>query len=452
MKVAFPRFPLVAGLTFLTTSLSGCVAYQPAPIDVTELAVTPHSDVALPSDSHGLLEIALTRDPALQAARTRLVAAEAAVRSSKNLPPLNLNLTAEYSKDADAQRPWLYGGSVGIPLDMGGRRDARVTSAELAVFKARYDVGEAAWKVRQTVMQALADLSTSRQQIAAIQGLLDQRNQLAALMSKRLAAGEDAHSQALQAQIDAAGLIDGLLQARARQAQAQTSLARALDVPVTDLDINTDFVLLPLAPLSNTQLTLLSNQALYARANVLNAVVDYDAAENDLRNAIAGQYPDINIAPGYTWERGAVKLPLAGAFTLPPLDGNRANIRQAEAARTAAGKALEDQVKATLATIQQAALTYESDRAIADKVRQTDVPLAEALATRSLRLTQAGETDQTENLTAQIAAAQARLAAFTAEQASLNDRLALEDALHQSLDPAETEILRAAVQPQEVKK
>ncbi|MFT4075485.1 MAG: TolC family protein [Asticcacaulis sp.] len=452
MKVAFPRFSLVASLTLLSASVSGCVAYQPAPIDIGQLSVSAHRAIALPSDSHGLLETALAHDPALQAARARLIAAEAAVRSSKNLPPLSLNLTAEYSRDADAQRPWLYGGSIGIPLDLGGRRDARVTSAELAVLRARYDVGEAAWKVRQTVMQALSDLHTSRQQIDAIQGLLDQRNHLAALINKRLAAGEDAHSQGLLAQLDASGLIDGLLQARAKHAQAQASLARTLDVPVTDMELDIDLNPPPVDPLSAARLTGLSNQALYTRADVLNAVVDYDVAENDLRNAVANQYPDINIGPGYTWERGAVKLPLTASFTLPPLDGNRANIHQAEAARTAAGKALEDQVKSTLAAIQQVALTYESDRAIADKVRKTDMPLAEDLASRSSRLTQAGETDQTENLAVQIAAAQTRLTLFLAEQATLDDRLNLEDTLHQSLDPAENEILRAAVQPQEVKK
>lgn len=429
--------------------LSACVAYAPAPIDVAHLAQTLHTE-PLPADRHALLALALERSAIVQAARAGLTAAQAGARSARNLPPLTLTLTAEYSKQADAQRPWLYSGALGVPLDLGGRRQGRVTTADLAVVKAHYALADAVWATRQSLMQGLSDLSGARAQIAATQTLIDRRKQYLALIAKRAAAGEDNRGLAVQAQLDASALVDGLLQAQARAAQARADLARVLDVPVSAVDALPD--LPDTAIPDDTQLTAMSDQALYTRSEVLNAVVDYDSAENDLRTAIAGQYPDINLAPGYTWERGVVKLPLAGTFTLPPLDGNRANIDQAQAARTAAGKTLEDQVRTIQATVRQADLTWRSDRALAEKTRHDDLPLAEDLLRRSERMTASGETDRTETLTAQIALDQAQMAAVSAEQTARDDRLKLEDALHQAFDANDTRVLTQAVAPPEVTK
>ncbi len=437
----------------LTALLSGCVAYSPAPLSVSQLAAPTSSPSSpLPVDRIGLLRLALDRSPALAAARASLAAAQSGAKAARNLPPLTLTLTAEYSKQADAQRPWFYGGSVGVPLDIGARRTARVTTADLAVIKAGYAVGEAAWTVRQNLTQALADLTASRRQIAASQALIDQRNSYYALIEKRAAAGEDTRGLAIQAQLDASALLDTLLQAKAKEAQARADLARVLNVPIAAVDALADLPPADNAAADPQTLASMADRALYIRADVLNAVVDYDSAENDLRGAIAGQYPDINIAPGYTWERGVVKLPLAGTFTLPPLDGNRAVIHQAQSARTAAGKTLEDQVKTVQATIQQAGLTLQADRAVAVKVRGTDLPLAENLAQRTARLTAAGEGDQVDRLTSEIALSQARLGLLTAEQTTLNDRLKLEDALHQAFDPAENDLLRDATGAKEVTK
>jgi CRISPR system Cascade subunit CasA len=435
----------------LTVALAGCVAYAPAPLSVADLAKPAAVSSPLPSDAHDLLKLALDRDPALAAARASLLAAEHAAKSARNLPPLNLTLTAEYSKEADATRPWLYGGSIGVPVDAGGRRAARVTTADIAVVKARYAVAEAAWKVRQQLRQALADLATARMEMTAAQDLVDQRRAYQILIERRAAAGEDPQSLAVQARLDASTPLDSLMQAQARQAQAKAALARLLNVPLGAID--TLALNLPAeAPLDIAQLQTLSDRAFYVRAEVLTAVADYDVAENDLRAAIAGQYPDLNIAPGYTWERGVVKVPLNLSFTLPPLDLNRANIAQAQAARLAAGKTLEDQVKTVQADIRQASLTYAADRATAVKARDNDLPMALDLSQRLTRMQAAGEADRTEVLTADIASAQTRLSLATAERTVIDDRLKLENALHQAFDPEDNRILSAAVQPKEGQK
>jgi CRISPR system Cascade subunit CasA len=201
-------------------------------------------------------------------------------------------------------------------------------------------------------------------------------------------------------------------------------------------------------PLNDALLADMTDKALYARSDVLLAVVDYDIAENDLRTAIAAQYPDINIQPGYTWERGDVKLPLSFSLTLPPLDGNRTAIHAAQNTRLAASKTLEAQVKATRATAMQAAATYSADLASARTIRAYDLPMARDMADRADRLTAAGEADQTEALLARINATQTAITMLQAQRIALTSRLTLEEALHQSFDDTDTQILTDAVKVQ----
>jgi outer membrane protein TolC len=48
--------------------------------------------------------------------------------------------------------------------------------------------------------------------------------------------------------------------------------------------------------------------AVLSRSDVLRAVAAYDQAEAGLKLETARQYPALSIGPGYTWERGLVKL------------------------------------------------------------------------------------------------------------------------------------------------
>ena len=72
----------------------------------------------------------------------------------------------------------------------------------------------------------------------------------------------------------------------------------------------------------------------------------------------AKQYPELHVSPGYIWERGLVKLPLALGALLPPLDGNRSAIAVATAARSLAARELE---------LTQANISAEIDLALANR-------------------------------------------------------------------------------------
>ncbi|MDV6330647.1 TolC family protein [Asticcacaulis sp. 201] len=437
--------PLALGLYLAISGsiLTGCASYQPAPLNMATLGQprTGLSDFPLDADRPTLLRFALSHDPTLTAARAALHAAEQAQKSARNLPSLSLTLTAEYSRDADPKKPWLYGGALGIPLDLGARRQARVTAADLAAVKARYALAEAAWRVRQQFQTAAVDADLAGREVGIAQSLLDRRAAYLAVLQARVNAGEDARGLAAQAALDVSGARQALAQAQANKTQAIAALAHLLDTDPATAESLPAIALAPLAEVDPSEVTTRIDAALYARADVLTAVIDYDLAENDLRQAIAAQYPDINIQPGYTWERGQVKLPLSLSLTLPPLDGNRAVINAAQSTRLAAGKTLEAVVRSTRSTASQAATAYGAGLATARTITDSDLPAARDMAARTERMRTAGESDTTEVQLAQINATQAALSALQAERNARMDRLALEDALHQSLDATDTLIL-----------
>ena len=432
------------------TGLPGCAHYEAAPVSVSSMsAPSVHlADIPADADSHSLLRLALAHDPAIAAARATLHAAERSQKAAHNLPPLSLTLTAEYSKDADPQKPWLYGGSVGIPLNVGAKRAARITAADLAVLKARYALAEAVWGVRQRLYTALSDLSLSRQEIALGQTLLDQRQGYQALMQKRVALGEEAQGLAAQAAIDVSGARQTLAQAWAKEMQAIATLARALDADPAAIWTLPPIEMASLDALNDALVAEMIEKSLYNRYDVLLAVVDYDIAENELRTAIAVQYPDISLQPGYTWERGQVKIPFSLGLTLPPLDGNRAAINAAQSTRLAAGKTLEGTVKTTHATAVHAASAYAADLVTARTIRDVDLPAARDIAARTERMKAAGESDNAEALLAQLNATQTAITLLQAERTALTDRLTLEDALHQSFDATDTQILTDTLKAQ----
>ncbi len=128
-------------------------------------------------------------------------------------------------------------------------------------------------------------------------------------------------------------------------------------------------------------------------------------------------------------------------LALPPLDGNRANIGQAQKARLAAGKTLEDRVKSARHDADAAAASYRADLETEAAIRAKDLPLAEALSAQTERSLKAGESDRSEALAAAVALTQTRANALEAARTASDDRLKLEDATRQSADASELSLL-----------
>lgn len=423
----------------LPCALPACVAYTPRPVSLTALA----QPAASPLPAGDPLAFALAESPAVAAARLQLAAARHDREAAKRLPATTLTLSTEYSRKDNPEKPWLYSGLIDVPLDLGERRSGRITSADVAVDKAVYALEDALWTTRQALRQAQGDLAFARESVALNQQIVEARIAYRDAVLRQVTAGEETRSVADQASIDLLSAQQTLRQAEVTRDQAVSALGRAVNAdPAAASAMGSNP---SLSAIEDGELTALTAKALYARSDIHQAVADYDTAENDLRLAVAGQYPDVHVQPGYTWERGIVKLPLNWTLTLPPTDLNRANIEAATNRRAAAGKTLEDKIKTAGDEIAQATAAWRGDDMAARQAARETVPQAQAMAGKAERSERAGEAARADTLLARIALLDTELAALSARQSAANDRLKLEDALRQPFDATDADALSAAV-------
>ena len=399
------------------------------------------------ADRLSLFAAALIYNPDVEASRATVASAVAGVQAARIASPANLTLTAEYARDASASSPWLLGAVLDLPLDRGIRRNARTVVADLAVDAARYDQAEVIWTARMAIRKALTDRLIAARRADAFQRVVDLRVRQQTVLERRVAAGEASRAELDRVRADGADAVRGQGDARVQARDAELRLAAAVGLPTDALSGLTpewhEFdtpVGDPGVGVDSAQLT----QALLSRADVLKAIVAYDQAEADLRLEVAKQYPALTISPGYTWERGLMKLPVSLGLALPPWDLNRSAIALAQARRTEAGLKLEAILASADAALQAALTETRASRLALDQIRRVEMPTAQALADQADRELRAGAIDRAEWAATQAGAAQTRLVELDALARVHAADAALEDAVRRPLEGPETQILFAS--------
>jgi CRISPR system Cascade subunit CasA len=425
-----------------TLGLTGCVAYAPAPPhpdrfvgDVDARRLPPRTE---PWSGPDLLAVAIAQNPQVVEAKAKYAAALAAVKAAKAPQGPSLTLTAEYATETPH---WGYTGGADIPLDYGARRSTRIDTARLQALQAWYDLGEAIWSVRTDLERARGDWLSATLEIALAREDADLRRQRFERLERRVAAGQDARSVAIQAQTDLVNAERRLAAAQGRLDAALAALAKAVGVSPAALK-SVGFAPPAEAP-PLTDLATWRRDAALSRRDVLRAIADYDIAENALRLQVAQQYPTLSIGPAYQYDHGVSKYPVSVGLALPPWDLNKGQIAQAEAARAAAGRTLELTQANALAAVDTAAAALATAQDDAARTRDRDVPMAERTAANAERSARAGEGDRTDDLAAKAAVLDARLALNDARHVLAGATADLEDALRRSFDPAETALIEA---------
>lgn len=430
-------------------ALASCATYSPAPFTPAAIVATRAQRTFPPAPSWSaatLLAQALDWAPAIRESEANYRSLAAAARAARVPLPAALQLTAEYSHDDNPDKPWLGSGVLDLPLDFGGRRNARVNGADLAVVQARYDYGEAVWATRSAIRRAAIDRLVADRLAPLAARALALRQDRHDKLRARVRAGEEANPFAIAAQLELAMAERRIKDIAARRAQADVALANAIGV---DPAAVAGLVLEPLDPavpiLPAADLARLRGEAAAGRRDILRAIVDYDLAENAVRLEIANQYPAIRIQPGYTYERGLVKLPFGVNLQLPPIDFNRAAIAAAEAKRAQTGAKLETLQSTVLGDVDKAAAALDAQRAAEALTATRDLPAARHLADRATANLRAGEGDRVDEDAAQATAIETEIALVEASRLAWLALVDLEDTLRRPTDPRDAQILDTAM-------
>ena len=367
----------------------------------------------------------------LAEAQQSLSAARAAEITAGLRPAPSATATAERAARADEghSTPWTFSLTTGLTFELGGKRAARLAHARAVTLASRLRLESTAWQVAQRARQATAvslgaerDLVDARAETAELDTLLD-------LLRARYTEGRIARAELARSETDVQSSAVATVQATRASTEARLSLARALAVPLRDVET------LPLRPdarsacaaLDSLMLDTLETVALTTRADVGAALADYAAADAALRLQIAQQYPDITIGPGITWEQGIRRWVLALGFPSIPVNRARGPIAEARARRAVQA--------ARVTLVQDSILAAVDSSAAACRSARTTVAAADSLVRATQResaITNAayerGEVGQTEVAFAQLALVRAERIRNQAAARSAVAGVALEDA------------------------
>lgn len=449
---------------FAVLLLGGCAHYLPRPIEPRAILATPpaYDFVAVNAEaarlapgavtgqinSLTLFAAALLYNPDIAAARSAIATAQANAAASRIAAGTTFTLSTEYANDPAARSNWLLGAGVDVPLDIGGRRAARLTSAALTVEIARYDYAETVWATRMNIRRALAARLIAERQAALFETTLALRERHFAAMQRRVNAGEASRAELERVRADLADTSRRLGEARAQMLSNLATLSALTGIPQATLsDGPVEWMYFDgpeAAPLINGDVR---SDTLVGRADVLKVVAAYDMAEADLRGEVAKQYPAITLSPGFTWERGLVKLPFNIGLALPPFDLNRHAIAAAEAKRREAGQRLEAVLAGASSALDIAEIEVVASRQALVQVRGGELTTAQRLARIADNEIRFGAIDRTEWAAAQSGIALARLSELDALARVQAADAALEDVARRPLFGPERAIQRVGMQP-----
>jgi len=438
------RYKLI--VVVLTTLLTGCAyqSYSAKPLDITSISnefrardpfsqafqfylkAQGYTDEQLPPQNWGLSELTYSAlyfhsdlDVARAMWRTSLAAEK--IAAQRPIPGISTDIE-NHSEHDNGISPWTFGLTIDLPIETGGKRQARIDRATSLSEAARIEIAQTAWSVRSRLHASWLSYQASLSQAELLKEELQLRAEISNMLETRLRAGmassiESANSRLLQQRTQQ--LLDSEL---ANLANLKSTLASHAGLSIQALNkIN-------LAAIDqqsiegrrqafvseNESVNQLQESALLNRLDIRAALARYDAAEAKLRLEIARQYPDITLSPGYSYDQGDKIWSLSIGALLSMIHKNKGNIAEAEAQReleAARFKALQatvigeldgrkaaylqslnslgDAKKLLEAQLERTALMQKQfDQGIADRLELTTAKLENILAQQTVILSE----------------------------------------------------------------
>jgi len=438
-------------------ALGGCAHYRAAPLtparSAEQLALRRFTDEELrhevqrllpqaaaswpPAqwDRGELLAVALVRNPRLALAQTQEQAARAREDTAGEVQNPDLTLQSEYSRHSE--RPWLYGLFLDWLPPSPGRRLLARQIAHLETGNTHLQLMDETWTVRRELTAALSDWESARRRAVLLEQLASAQDRLLALEQQRVRAGEDAPGELVSVEGARMEIQQQQSQSRMLAAAAQSAAAKALGMPAAALDgLQLTWPEWGNPPLEGEeQRGRTSELALLSRADLAALIGEYTIAERQLKLAIARQYPEVTLEPGYYWDHGIAKWPLDLGLTLP-VNGNRREIVTARGAREVAAKrmlALQADIYSAIAAAERAeALARDATAAAERQLEAAQRQLAQSSLSLNL-----GASGAVEQVSAEILVVQAQLGVLQMRAQLQAARDELEDALHLPLSGPE---------------
>ena len=382
-------------------SAQDAAAPASAPVRVPVPAQEPPSALTL----EAALALATAQNPTLSAARIELDSTEGGITQARVIPNPEVAVQMEDTRAATRATT----GQVNLPIELGGKRSARIGAANRARDVAQAQLGTTQADLRASVIGAFFNVLVAQERVRLAAGSVDIATRGANAAARRVAAGKISPVEETKAQVELANAQIERSEADAALVAARQSLATLWGNPsprFTEAIGNLDA--LPARPLAP-----MLRQSLDGAPALLASERELDRRQAEINVQRSRQYPDVTVSVGAkrdnsSPERGTYPV-LGVAIPLPLFDRNQGNlytaIRQADKAA--------DELRATRLRLdhdlQQASSQLEVSRSSALSLRETVLPAAERAYQAASQGFEAGKFNYLEVLDAQRTLFQARI-------------------------------------------
>ena len=334
---------------------------------------------------------------------------------------------------------WVVAAAINFVLERGDKRQIRVDQARADTETRRWRLTELLWQARAELRRAMAARDIANRSIALAQDELTLRQNYLDWVETNIRFGLGIGADRLTAQTNLVRAQAQLRAARGDLATAEAQIAAATGIAIEKLPLTQ---LMPIvtdnlpAP-ESYDLVSMRDIALINRLTVRHALADYAVSEQALRQALARQYPDLNIGPGYNYDRGDHAITIAASAVLPILHDESATIDQAVKTRTTAAAQFQAAQSTALGEVDTATARYRAAYTALLDARNSEDVATMASQEVQRRLT-AGAADRGEVLTADTNYALAQRATLDALKLVVDALGALEDSVQRPIFPPST--------------
>lgn len=446
-------------LLFALILWSGCVRFQPRPLSPAQsaaqlenrnltnsalaayLGTNLHRELTnwpgVTWDFEMLTLAAFYYHPSLDVARADWRLALGGEKTAAERPNPTATMSGVYEPVSEAFSPWIPGLIFDLPIETVGKRRLRTEQARHLSEAARLNLASTAWQVRSHLRLSLLEFVSAQQRASLVRDDVALREDFASRVEQQFQAGAISALERNTARLALVRAQADLADAQRLLAEARPHLASAIGLPVNALE-NVSFLFdLTATPgaedLTKTQVREL---ALRGRADILGALAEYASTQSALQLEVAKQYPDIRLAPGYSWNAGSAgehDWQLGVTVELPILNHHRGPIAEAAARREASAAhflALQSKI---ISDVEAATASFRASRV---NVAALDALVA-SQAAQQRRVEQqlrAGAADRLEMLGADLELNAVRLARFETLVKLQQAVGALEDAIQRPFE------------------
>lgn len=343
----------------ITAFASGALAQGSwgAPPPAMEQAGSTASPDAAALTLAAAVQLALDNNPELSSARREIEATEGARMQAGAFPNPTMNVEVEDLR-RDTRTTTVL---LSQPLELGGKRGARIEAAERAIDVARAQLDAKQADLRASVTAAFFATAISQERVRLAEASLELARTGSSAAGKRVTAGKISPVEETRAKVAEANVRLELVQARG-ELQTNLQLLRALTTRQAGIDaVNGDVLSIPNpAPQETLEQRIMNAPSLrQARLEVRR----YGALSEVER---AKRIPDITVSAGAKRDQeiGRNQAVIGISVPLPIFDTNRGNITEALRRQDKAeddARALELRLRADVGAARQRLLTASAE-------------------------------------------------------------------------------------------